>query len=255
MCKGEIMMDNLDFYNIILKRKSIRKYKKEPLESSKLQSLRNHIEELTPLYDSIKTEIAILPEKEIKSISSIKVSHYVVIYSETKDGYLLNAGFMLQQVDLFLSANEIGACWLGLGIPQKVSASKNGLEYVIALAFGNADEPLHRKNISEFKRKSLSEISSVNNADELLEAVRLAPSATNSQPWFFSGTANKLIISRKLPNIIKAAIYGKFNQIDMGIALYHLQTAALHMGKTIEFTKENDAVPKGHEYITTAHIR
>lgn len=249
------MMDNLDFYTTIFKRKSIRKYKKEPVESSKLQGLKDYIKELTPLYDSIKTEVVILPEKDIKRLCSIKVPHYVVIYSEVKEGYLLNAGYMLQQVDLFLSANSIGACWLGLGIPQRASSSSNGLEYVIALAFGNADEPLHRENISEFKRKPLAEISSVNNADELLEATRLAPSATNSQPWYFSGSTDNLIISRKLPNIIKAAVYSKFNQIDIGIALYHLQVSALHMGKNIEFKRENDGVPKGFEYITTAHIK
>jgi nitroreductase len=248
-------MSNLDFYNIIFKRKSIRKYKKEPVESSKLRSLQKFLEELTPLYHDIKTKIVILPEKDIKRLCSIRVPHYVVIYSEIKEGYLLNAGFLLQQVDLFLSANGIGACWLGLGIPQRASSSSNGLEYVIALAFGNADEPLHRDNISEFKRKPLSEISSVNNADELLEAARLAPSATNSQPWYFSGSADNLIISRKLPNIIKAAVYSKFNQIDIGIALYHLQVSALHMGKNIEFKRENDEVPKGFEYIATAHIK
>ncbi|MEA4847035.1 MAG: nitroreductase family protein [Clostridiaceae bacterium] len=248
-------MDNLDFYRAIFKRKSIRRYRSEPLEASRLQSVQDYIDGITPLYDNIKTEIAILPENQIKTILSIRAPHYIAIYSEAKDGYLTNAGFMLQQVDLFLSANGIGACWLGMGLPQKESASRNGLEYVIVLAFGNADEPLHRENISEFQRKTLSEISAVDGAYELLEAARLAPSASNSQPWYFSGRADDIIVSRKLSNMLKAALYGKFNQIDMGIALWHLRIAALHIGKTIEFSKENTAVPKGHEYITTAHIR
>lgn len=248
-------MNNSDYYSTIFKRKSIRKYRNEPLESSKLQNVQNYINGLTPLYSDIKTEIVILSGDEIKTIFPIKAPHFIAVYSEAKDGYMTNAGFILQQLDLFLSANGIGACWLGLASPQKESNSRNGLEYIITLAFGNADEPLHRESISEFKRKSLSEISSVNGGDELLETARLAPSASNSQPWYFSGNADNIIVSRKLPNIIKAALYGKFNQLDMGIALCHLRTAALHMGKTIEFNKENDAVPKGHEYITTVHIR
>lgn len=247
-------MDNLDLYSTIFKRKSIRKYTGEPLEASRLESLQDLINGLTPLYGSIKTEIVILSPKEIKTMLPIKAPHYVVVYSEAKEGYLPNAGFMLQQVDLFLSANGIGACWLGMGSPQKEAASRNGLEYVITLAFGNAGEPVHRDSISEFKRKALSEISSVKGAEELLEAARLAPSASNSQPWYFTGSSDRIIVCRKLPNILKAALYGKFNNIDMGIALCHLWTAARHTGRSIEFIRENAAVPKGYEYITTAHI-
>ncbi|ADL53041.1 nitroreductase [Clostridium cellulovorans 743B] len=248
-------MNNLDFYSTILKRKSVRKYSNEPIDSFDLQRIKDFIEKVTPLYDNIKTDIVILPENEIKTILPIKVPHYIVVYSERKDGYLQNVGFMLQQVELFLSSNGIGACWLGMSIPQKVSSARNGLGFVITLAFGNANEPVHRDDISEFKRKALSEISSLKDADKLLEAVRLAPSATNSQPWYFSGSIDNIIISRKLPNIIKAVAYNKFNRIDMGIALCHLKIAALHMGKTIEFNRKNDEVPKGHEYITTAHIK
>lgn len=251
----ERTMNNPDLYNTIFKRKSIRKYRKEPLESSKLMDLQKFMEKLAPLYGDIKTEIAILPEKDIKLLLPIRSPHYIAIYSETKNGYLQNAGFMLQQVDLYLSANGMGACWLGLGLPQKESASRNGLEFVITMAFGYADEPLHRQSTTEFKRKSLPEISSADGAEELLEAVRLAPSASNTQPWYFSGSADRIIISRRLPNILKEALYSKFNRIDIGIAMYHLWIAALHQGKTIEFTRDNYAVPKGNEYMATAHIR
>lgn len=247
-------MEQLDLCSTIFKRKSVRKYKKEPLEKAKLQRLVQYIDGLTPLYDSIKTEFAVLSENEVRNLSLFKVPHYVVAYSEIKEGYLANAGFMLQQVDLYLSASRIGTCWLGMGLPKKDAVSRNGLEFVIALGFGVADEPVHREDISEFKRKSLAEISSVNGADELLEAVRLAPSAANQQPWYFSGSPDSIIVSRKLPGLLKAPIYGKFNQIDMGIALYHLLAQAQHMGKTIEFRQENTIVPQGHEYITTVRI-
>jgi len=251
----ERTMNNPDFYNTIFRRKSIRKYRKEPLESSKLVDLQNFMERLMPLYEDIKTEIAILSEKDIKLLLPIRSPHYIAIYSEKKNGYLQNAGFMLQQVDLYLSANGIGACWLGLGLPQKESASRNGLEFVIAMAFGYADGPLHRQSAAEFKRKQLSEISSVNGAEELLEAVRLAPSASNTQPWYFFGSKDCMIISRRLPNILNKALYSKFNRIDIGIAMYHLWIAALHQGKAIEFTRDNYTAPKGNEYMATAYIK
>jgi nitroreductase len=248
-------MNTSELYSTIFKRKSVRKFKNQKLEDSKLQSIQEYIDGLTPLYAGIKTEIAVLSENEVKTMLPIKAPHYVAVYSEVTDGYLVNSGFMLQQVDLFLSANGIGACWLGMGSPQKTAASRNGLDYVINLAIGYAEEPLHRTDISEFKRNPLTEISSVSSADELLETARLAPSASNTQPWYFSGSADKIIVSRKLPNILKAALYGKYNQIDMGIVLCHIWIAALSIGKSVEFSKENVSLTKGYEYITTVNIR
>lgn len=247
-------MDNMDFYNAIFTRKSIRSYKNEPLDSSRLQMVQDYMEKITPLYQEIKNEVVILSEDEVRLLLPIKSPQYIAFYSETKEGWLQNAGYMLQQLDLFLSMNGIGACWLGMGMPKKAMASRNGLEFVITMAFGTPDGPLYRNNISEFKRKTLSEISSVTGAEELLEPVRLAPSASNTQPWDFSGDADSIIINRKIPNMLKAALYGKFNRIDMGIALCHLQISAVHLGKSIEFTKEAAAAAKGYEYITTAKL-
>lgn len=248
-------MNNTDFYNAIYKRKSVRKFAREPLEATRLENLKSFINELVPLYGDIRTEIVILSENEVKTLLPIKAPHYVVAYSEAKEGHLVNVGFMLQQVDLFLSASGIGACWLGMGTPQKEAASRNGLEYIIAMPFGDPEEQVHRESTAEFKRKALSEITDIKGAEELLEPVRLAPSASNTQPWFFTGSANSITVCRSLPNILKAALYGKYNRIDMGIALCHLRISALHMGRTIEFGREGISVPKGNEYITTAHIR
>lgn len=248
-------MNNTDLYSAVFKRKSVRKFARESLEASRLESLQNFINELVPLYGDIRTEIVILSENEVKTLLPIKAPHYVVAYSEAKEGHLINVGFMLQQVDLFLSANGIGACWLGMGTPQKEAASRDGLEYIIAIPFGEPEEPVYRESTAEFKRKALSEITDIEGAEKLLEAVRLAPSASNTQPWFFTGSADSMIVCRSLPNMLKAALYGKFNRIDMGIALYHLRISALHMGRTIEFGREDISVPKGNEYITTAHIK
>lgn len=247
-------MDNNEFYSSIFKRKSIRKYKKESIEGDKLEIIKDFIEKLVPLNENIKTEIDILTAEEIKVLLPIKSPHYITFYSEAKEDYLPNAGFMLQQMDLFLSSKGMGTCWLGLGFPKKEAGSRNGLNFVITMALGYADEPLYREDISEFKRSALNEISSITDLDELLTPVRLAPSASNTQPWYFTGSADKIIISRKLPGMLKAALYGKFNQIDIGIAMCHLKISAEHMGKIIKFSKENIEMPKGYEYNYTATL-
>ena len=61
----------------------------------------------------------------------------------------------------------------------------------------NARAPMHREGAEQFNRKSLNEISSITDLFHVLEAVRLAPSAMNKQPWYFSGTAEDVVVSRK----------------------------------------------------------
>jgi len=246
-----------ELYPVIFKRKSVRKFVKEPLEPSVLEDISRQITTLEPLFGDIKTEVAILGEKEMGGIFSIKAPHYLAIYSEEKEGYLLNVGYLLQQLDLYLSKEEIGTVWLGLGKPQENLKAKNGLPYVITLAFGKANEKLHRKSISEFKRKAAAEISSVKGAPILVEAVRLAPSSTNNQPWYLESSEGGISVYSKKISKLKNTFFPlskKLIAIDMGIALCHLKIAGLHLEKDIKFKKENKAAITNYDYVITAEL-
>ncbi len=61
------------------------------------------------------------------------------------------------------------------------SPKKKDSEFVIMISFGKSDKMTRDKD--SFKRKRLSEISDVE--DEILIPARLAPSAMNTQPWYF----------------------------------------------------------------------
>lgn len=242
-------------YDGIFHRKSIRKYNLEPLPKEVLEDIKEYTKRIKPLEEKIAYEITFLETKEVKNLFPIKAPHYVCIYSEKKEHYLMNAGFILQEIDLYLSTKGIGACWLGMAKPNKdIPMKRNGMDFVIMLAFGNPAEQLYRNQVDEFKRKSLSEISQVEEGETLLEPVRLSPSATNSQPWFFSGTISNIIVSREKLGLIKAAIYNNMNQIDIGICLKHLQLAAEHMEKNIQFIFEEEPCPKGYEFMAKVKL-
>lgn len=245
-------------FETIFKRKSIRKYDMNSLSENELAEIVSHMKELKHMDDNIKIEMKLLTEKDVKGLLfAIKAPHYLVLYSEVKEGYLSNAGFVLQQFDLFLSARGLGACWLGMTKPVKEFESKPGMEFVIVLAFGSATEALHRSDVSEFKRKGLKEITDITNYDELLEPVRLAPSATNSQPWYFTGGNGQINAYCIKLNPIKAFLYEKMNQIDMGIAICHLWIAANHLGKRVDYIRPKAVqldIPKGYSYHTTIGI-
>ncbi|WP_070001172.1 nitroreductase family protein [Cellulosilyticum sp. I15G10I2] len=249
-------MTNTQLFNTISKRKSIRKYTQTPLTDEVLTKVKEYANNARPLDASIGYAFSYISEEHVKNLLPIKAPHYICLFSEEKEGYLMNAGYLLQQIDLYLSANHLGSCWLGMAkLSKDIPTMKNGMKFVIMLAFGNTEERVHRTDASEFRRKSIDAISSISSAEELLEPVRLAPSASNSQPWFFSGDMNEITVSREKLNFIKAPLYGKMNQIDIGIALCHLMLSLEHQGKTgiVDFNK--NTAPNGYEFMVKVKVK
>jgi nitroreductase len=236
--RGEKMEEKYSeekIYQSIFRRKSIRKFKDELLEQKQLNKIRDFLESRAGLYADIKVENKIVSKEEIISLLPIKAPHYLLFFSEEEEGYLNNAGFILQHLDLYLSAEGFGSCWFGLAKAKKEIAEQSDLSYVITLAFGKAEEKLHRENISEFDRKTIKEIRDKALHDELIEAARLAPSATNNQPWYFKVNENRIDVYLEKANFLKKIFYKKMNQIDIGIAAAHLKLAADHFNKNNKF--------------------
>ena len=245
MVKSLTSNNEIDIYDAIFKRRSIRKYDNNPLDEIILNEISEHINKLKPLHDDIKVDIKIVNGDDIKLRGMKRAPHYLAVFSEEKEGYLVNVGFMLQQLDLLFSASGIGSCWQGIPTPKNNVKERFNLKFIILIAFGKPSEPLYRDDISNFKRKSLEDITDIKNENNLLEAVRLAPSAINHQPWFFTGNSNTIHACSNKPNFLKAVLVNKYIPIDIGIAIYHLKVSAEHFNKNVEILPcENVNLPK-----------
>ena len=256
--QGNEMIENRNLYETIFRRKSVRKYDLTPLDGHTLAEIMAHTSALKPMYDDIKIEMKLVSQKDVKGLFLAKAPHYLAVFSENKDGYLTNAGFMLQQMDLFFSATGIGSCWQGMPKPTKEILNRSKLEFVILLAFGKPKERLHRESVSEFKRKPLGEITDIKGAEELLEPARLAPSAMNRQQWFFTGNASTIHAYRAKSSFLTAFMFDRMNRVSMGIAICHVWIAAKHFGKEVEFIGDKEAQnnpPAGHDYAITIKIK
>lgn len=240
-------MDYEALYDAIFHRKSVRKYDGAPLTDQAIAELHEFMQEAKPLLPEIETEFKLMLPGDIKT----NAPHAVCLYSEKKDGWRMNAGFLMEQVDLYLSANNIGACWLGTTKPEKGRvAPPAGMEWAATLGFGTPAQPMHRETAEEFKRKSLNEISGVTDLFHILEAVRLAPSAINKQPWYVSGGAQHVVFSRK-----KNLLLNKLNQIDMGIALCCFWLSLKHQGKEAAFSFAPEPVPEKNVFAAAVDIK
>jgi len=215
-----------EFYDMIFKRKSIRKYDEAlSISGKEIQAIQKQIETLVPLDEDIRVGFKIVKREE----TTARFGEYcLLVYSEQKLHYLLNAGYMLEQMDLFFTARDIGACWVGLAKPKE--QQYEGLEYVIMIAFGKSHVEDFRKDLSECNRKDSKTIWRGEFDPRVVDIVRYAPSACNSQPWrvvsgdhciqVYRNTAIKSFIPvKKLPY---------FNSIDMGIFLCFLEITLQH---------------------------
>jgi hypothetical protein len=248
-------MEPLELYETIYKRKSIRKYAPQPLKGELLADISRQIENLVPLYPGIMTEIKIVSPSEVKGLIQVKAPHYLIGFSETKEGYLTNTGFLLQQMDLFFSAQGIGCCWQGWPRPTRELRKDLKLEFIVALAFGLPGEKIHRESVGEFRRKPLSRITDIGGLDELLEPVRLAP--TPSEPWFFTGTGSCIQVLCRQTRGLKAVLFERLNRIEIGITVCHLWLAAGYFHRRIDFSflpPQSLKMPQGYFQVLTAYV-
>ncbi len=238
-------MLNSDLYPHIFKRKSIRKYANTPLSVEQVDAAQEVLDSLVPLFPDEKYKLEFSPEK-----------WRVYAYCENTVTGNANIGFLLQQLDLALHGLGLGRLWFGMGKEPKDIKTEPPLSYAICLKIGNPAETLSRESAAEFDRKPIGEVITDSDLQPVLEAVRLAPSAGNSQPWWFKLDGDAIRVYRKKPGFIKAAIMGRMNQGDMGIALCHAVLALEHAGYTVRGISANapETIPDGYEYTATIQI-
>lgn len=237
-------------YQAIFHRKSVRKYKSESLSPDVIEKIREKVDKLEPLFPEEKVAFRILASDQVKGRGTGQTYH-LAVYAEESLKAFTNAGFMLQQMDLWFSSEGIGSWWHGLAQPINGNETADGLPFAFLVTFGIADEDVHR-DADKFRRRSLNEITDLEDQADLLEAVRLAPSATNRQPWFIHGTDDGMVFYNNKNNAMITAVYKWITYLDAGIGLCHLWLAGLHGGKELTFTFEgSENRSKKSEYICT----
>lgn len=231
----------MDYYKQIFKRKSFHIFKNTGIiTDEEIKALETFIKTIKPLNEDIKTEICIVPESE--TTCKRGGEYCILFYSETKDEYLRNIGYLGEQIDLYLASQNIGALWFGIGKPQNMQM--NDLDFVIMIAMAKMPEDKFRKDMFKSKRKNLEEIWHGNTMN-IAQIVRFTPSACNTQPWIVENTGNELMIYRfKKPGkrgIMPADKVRYYNKIDMGIFLFMLETCLEHENYIYEKVLFEDA--------------
>lgn len=157
---------------------------------------------------------ALLPSNTITGVKRFAA----VIADAGMPNYKIMAGIAGEAFLLMAADADVASCWVSHSFKRKESPVqlKEGEELICVIALGHEAE-----SVSSRKRKTLAKI--IRNehlaafpkwALEVAEAVRIAPSYQNIQPWEMRLDGNTLFI------------YGhKHQQLEMGIALLHAEAA------------------------------
>jgi hypothetical protein len=222
-------------YRMIFKRRSFHLFKCDifPLTEEEIAGIYTIYNSITPLIDNIKTEIKIVKAEESGCI--VGNEYTIMFYSETKDNYLTNIGYLGEILDLYLVSKNIGTLWYGLGKANE--KNYNGLDFVIMMGIAKVSADDFRKDMFRINRKPLDQIW-VNDYLPISNIIRFAPSACNNQPWTVENIDSCLHVYRnhkgRMFGILPPKFSFYFTRIDMGIFLAFLEICLKHEGISFE---------------------
>ncbi len=236
-------------YPQIFTRKSVRKYRADKLSQDACEKVLDLLGATKPLDGAQPLRGELKQAGEVRGLFLVKAPQYLCLYGDKGANSLISAGYSAQQLVLTLNANGISSCYLGAAKP-----SRRGGDYLMALALGYAAEAPLRTSEQQFRRKPLSEVTDIEGIEDIARAVRLAPSAVNSQPWFLTGDRSEIAVCRKTG--LGQVFLQRLNEFDMGIALCHLEIAALHAGLAVKLRVGGTGrAPRGYVCTASASIK
>jgi hypothetical protein len=258
----------------IKKRYSCRTFQKNPPEETKLSVLKEYIAQLPPGPFGNLFQFFILDSEEAGlggfsgTYGFIKNAPlYIVGLGKNEDGAGEDYGFVMEHIILKATELNLGTCWLGGtlnrgALRRAVRADQDDLIPAVSPLGIPANKSLRARIISAaagshkrkpwrnlFFREAAGELQDLGEQDagdyrEPLQAVRLAPSAVNAQPW------RLMVTSKGVRFYLTGNPESGLNnpRINIGIAMCHFYLAALQSGLEGEWIKE-EAVQPGWEYI------
>ena len=247
-------------FEAIFNRRSVRKYKMEPLEAEVLEKLRKMIDNVSMLDSSCRVEIEIFENLGKKSLAKgllkSDAPYYLIVYCDDTPGAYRNAGYVAEQLVLYMTGKEIGTCYLG---GSKIGPKeKKGMKQFLVIAFGTAEGTLYR-DMEEAHRHPLAHLCTYKDEPgeylkKILKAARMAPSSMNTQPWRFIVYADRIYVFMKKEAIPQPKMFTNMRHFDMGIMLSHIMLAAEEFWMNMETVTEEQYAKKNYkngEYICT----
>ena len=265
-------------------RTSSRNYDKRPLEPGKRRQIENYLSlnEKGPFGSTVRFQLLDYAQggqdqtENLRTYGVIKGARLFIVGAViSADKAMEDYGYCMEKNILMATSLGLGTCWLGgtfkrSSFAKKIGLSANEVMPAVSPVGYATEKKTLRDSLFKFLARSKTRKpweglfcsndfntplikSDVERYATCLEAVRLAPSASNKQPW--------RILKEKRGNIFhfylrRAKIYAKaikridMQKVDMGIAMCHFALAARELGLTGSWQQQgNQTNLEDKEYI------
>lgn len=266
---------------LVQQRFSCRTYLKQPIDIQTRQSLEAYAAEQQtgPLGGQARFELVAGRDGDLKELKGLGTYGFIkgatgfVVGATADDAkHLEDFGYLLQKIILYATDLGLGSCWLGgtftkTSFAQKISVREGELVPSVAAVGYIAKKPrridaLIRRGANADRRRAWQQLFfkdgfctplSRQGAGDYaipLEMVRLAPSASNKQPWRVvkQGSRWHFYLQRtsgyQQRSLLKLNKVADLQRIDMGIAMCHFELSARELELTGEWLVEEPEIKK-----------
>ena len=267
---------------VVRQRFSCRNYIESPIMEDSRQQLVDYLRAVGtgPFGTGARFELAAATEQDRRALKGLGTygfirgaTGFIIGAIQRDENNLEDFGFLLEQIILMATDIGLGTCWLGgsftkSSFARKISARESELVPAVISVGYSAKKPrriesLFRSGGGTDRRLPWEQLffegkygaplakDSAGEYARPLEMVRLAPSASNRQPWRILKEGDRWHFylqrtpgyrKRRLVNIFTVA---DLQRIDMGIALSHFELTAgdLNLGGNWQVSKPDIELP------------
>ena len=253
----------MNLYEAVYARKSVRCFAKEAVGGKTIESIRKFYQEMEGLFGGIETELVILENRKEKrsfmGFASVKAPYYLALYTSNQEKCMMNAGYVMQQLALYLCSRGLGSCFVGMNVLRPRLRKRGDKILACLLAFGKSKGSYTRKPV-DARRQDLKELCIFKEKPrlwmtQLLEAARLAPSSMNSQPWRFVVYDNRIHIFSKKYSVEKLK---KWDEVNFGIMFANMMVVAEELWLDVDLIRLGDISQKNfpnNQYVLSAILK
>lgn len=258
----------MELYDAIFYRKSIEAYSSKQITKYLMDQVRQFCSNITYLNTNLNIKAHVIDRGHLINFSTnnkiqIKAPHYILVTSNEVDDYLLNIGYALQEITLEMACLGLGTTWLKcpldreeveefVNLESEYGKEEHEIEYpqlIIAFGYPEEEEALFRSSYAIHDRHKMKNI--CDDYDEkwfnALNALRIAPSYNNCQPWTLEKIQDGFNIfineSKKKNKDVQ-----KYIEMSMGVAMKHFEIGCEHDNIEIEFKKLDVENQKKKDY-------
>jgi nitroreductase len=275
---------------LIRERYSCRVYQEIPVEQGLVSQVQEFAGSLAtgPLGSPLRFMLTVANGNESNELKGLGTYGFIkkpagfILGTSGEDKYNLeDFGYGMEAIILFATSLGLGTCWLGGTFKRSSFSGKIGLTNgevlpaVTSIGYPAEKSRVHRIrklagsdrrlpwNALFYESESGNALRKENSGQyaEVLEMVRLAPSASNHQPWrivketnnfhFFLQRNKSLKPGSPLNRLLGMA---DLQRVDMGIAMCHFELMALELGLSGKWEEQKSNFEKDNqslEYIVS----